>query len=239
MQFESSFLIKLYIFNQSDGNSLTATSQTLLRCMLYNWQQSSIINMTKFTSLLFLSGFFSLASKSQTYPQAEKECRITSGIGFAGATKNTQLVGQYVWLQLDYKVSKNISVATEFENMTYKLKSFEVGLPKDLDGNRIVGSNFSLLLKYYIETKLPLKLAFGSGWTYTIKTSEYYYYERSNALQSLRRYVSTDDDYEIPLLLEMRYPIWKTIDVHARVKYNLSTGNQSTYSSGVGLSLKL
>jgi hypothetical protein len=195
--------------------------------------------MTKFTLLLLLSAFVSIPSKSQTNSHAEKECRITSGIGFAGATKNFKSVGAYVWLQLDYKLSENISIATEFENMTYKLTSFEVGLPKELDGDNIVGNNFSLLLKYHIETNLPLKLAFGSGWTYTIKTSEYYYYERSNAPQSLRRNVSIADDYKIPLLLEMRYPIWKAIDVQARVKCNLSTGNQSTYSSGFGLSLKL
>ena len=90
------------------------------------------------------------------------------------------------------------------------LPSFESGLPKDLDGNNIVGNNFSLLLKYHFETKLPLKLEFASGWTYTIKTSEYYYYENLNAPQSLRREVSIADDYEIPLLFEMRYPIWKT-----------------------------
>ena len=195
--------------------------------------------MIKFCFLIFLTSFISLSSTSQTNPQAEKECRITSGIGFAGATKNSKSVGPAFWLQLGYKVSKNISLATEFENMTYKLPSFESGLPKDLDGNNIVGNNFSLLLKYHIETKLPLKLAFASGWTYTLKTSEYYYYESSNAPQSLRRQVSIADDYEIPLLLEMRYPIRKAIDVQVRVKCNLSTGNQSTYSSGVGLSLKL
>ena len=195
--------------------------------------------MRKFTSLLFLSAFFSLASNSQTYPQAEKECRITSGIGFAGATKNAQSAGRYFWLQLDYKLSKNISIATEFENKSYKLTSFAVGLPEELNGNNIVGNNFSLLFKYHIETKLPFKLALSSGWTYTLKTSEYYYYEIPDRRQSLRRYVSTVDDYEVPLLLEIRYPIWKTIDVQARVRYNLNTGNQSNYSSGVGLSLKL
>jgi hypothetical protein len=123
--------------------------------------------------------------------------------------------------------------------MTYKLRSFESGLPEDRDGNSIVGNSFSLLLKYHIETKFPIKLAFVSGWTYIIKTSEYYYYASGIAPQSLRRHVSTTDDYEIPLLLEMRFPIRKAIDVQARVKFNLSTGNLGNYSSGVGLSLKL
>ena len=195
--------------------------------------------MIKFPLLIFLTSFISLSSTSQPNSQADKECRITSGIGLAGPTKNSKSVGRTFWLQFAYKLSKNISIATEFENMTYKQPSFESGLPKDFDGNNIVGNNFSLLLKYHIETKLPLKLAFASGWTYTIKTSEYYYYESLNAPQSLRRQVSIADDYEIPLLLDMRYPIWKGIDVQARVNYNLSTGNQSTYSSGVGLSLKL
>ncbi|HSN10453.1 MAG TPA: hypothetical protein VLS85_15540, partial [Hanamia sp.] len=75
----------------------------------------------KLISLLILFSFFALASKSQTNSQAEKAGRITSGIGFTSATKNTQSVGQYFWLQLDYKFYKNISIATEFENMNYKL----------------------------------------------------------------------------------------------------------------------
>ena len=70
--------------------------------------------MRKFISLLFLFTFLSLAGKSQANSQAEKTGRITSGMGFAGATKNSQSVGQYFWLQLDYKFAKNISIATDF-----------------------------------------------------------------------------------------------------------------------------
>ena len=73
--------------------------------------------MIKFLLLIFLTSLISLVSTSQTNSQPEKECRITSGIGFAGATKNSESVGRALWLQLGYKLSKNISVATEFENM--------------------------------------------------------------------------------------------------------------------------
>jgi len=195
--------------------------------------------MIKFSLLILLTCVISFSSTSQTNLPGEKECRISSGIGLAGATKNSKSIGRAVWLQLGYKMSKNISIATEYENMTYQLPGFQSGLPKDFDANNVVANNFSLLLKYHVNTKLPLKLALASGWTYTIKASEYYYYEILNPPQSLRGQVSIADDYEIPLLFEMRYAIWKAIDVQARMKCNLSTGNQSTYSSGVGVSLKL
>lgn len=195
--------------------------------------------MTKFTSLLLLSIFFSPVSKSQTNSQAEKECRITSGIGFAGATKSTKSIGKYVWLQLDYKFYKNISIATEFENMTYKLKGFYNSLPSKLNEIKSVDNNFSLLFKYHIHTKSPLKVAVASGWTYTIRTSEYYIYESDSTTQRWYRNVSSYDDYQIPLLLEVEYPLWKSLNVHARLKYNVNPQNGSTYSSGVGLSLKL
>ena len=195
--------------------------------------------MRKFISLLILFSFFSLASKSQTNSQAEKAGRITSGIGFAGATKNTLSVGQYFWLQLDYKFSKNISIATEFENMTYQLPGYYPALPANLNKINAVDNNFSLLFKYHIDTQSPLKVAVASGWTYTIRTNEYYIYESDSTSQHWFRNVSSYDDYEIPLLLELEYPLWKTINVQARGKYNLNPQNGSTYSCGVGLSLKL
>lgn len=195
--------------------------------------------MRKFISLLILFAFFSLAANSQANSHAEKTGSITSGIGFAGATKNTLSVGQYVWLQLDYKFSKNISIATEFENMTYKLPGYYPALPANLNKINAVDNNFSLLFKYHIDTQSPLKVAVASGWTYTIRTNEYYIYESDSTSQHWFRNVSSYDDYEIPLLLELEYPLWKTINVQARVKYNLNPQNGSTYSCGVGLSLKL
>ena len=68
-------------------------------------------------------------------------------MGFAGAAKNTQSVGRYVWLQLDYKFSKNISIATEFENMTYQLPGYYTALPASLNKINAGDNNFSLLFK--------------------------------------------------------------------------------------------
>lgn len=195
--------------------------------------------MPKSISFLFLFAFLSLASISQTNSQTEKECRITSGIGLAGATKNTKSVGQYIWFQLGYKLSKNISFATEFENMTYKLPGYYTELPAGLNEIKSVDNNFSLLFKYHILTESPLKVAVGSGWTYTIRTSEYYIYESTGTTQHWYRNVRSIDDYEIPLLLELEYPLWRKVNVQARARYNLNRQNGSTYSSGIGLSLKL
>ncbi len=82
-------------------------------------------------------------------------------------------------------------------------------------------------------------MSVASGVTYTIRTSEYYIYESDSTSQRWYRNVSSFDDFQIPLLFEIEYPVWKTINIQARARYNLNSQNGSTYSSGIGLSLKL
>ncbi len=171
--------------------------------------------------------------------ETQKECRITGGLGFAGATKNTKSVGQDVWLQLDYKLSEKISVATEFENMTYKQPGYYKNVPVDPNEIKVVDNNFSLLLKYHFPIKSALKISVASGWTYTTRQSQYYIYTVDSTSSDLFRNVTSFSDYRIPLLLEIEYPVSKKIDIQARVKYNLNPQNGDTYSSGIGLSLKL
>jgi hypothetical protein len=195
--------------------------------------------MTKSISLLFLFAFFSLVALSQTNTQTQKECRITSGIGFAGATNNTKSVGRDVWLQLDYKLSENISIATEFENMGYKQPGYYKDLPINPNEIQVVDNNFSLLLKYHFPIKSAIKIAVSSGWTYTTRQSEYYIFTSISTSQEWFRNVTSFSDYRIPLLLEIEYSISKTLNIQARVKYNLNPQNGDTYSSGIGLSLKL
>ena len=195
--------------------------------------------MTKFTSLLFLFAFFSLVALSQTNSQTQKECRIIGGIGFGSATKDTKKVGRDVWLQLDYKLSENISIATEFENMAYKQPGYYKDLPISPNEIQVVDNNFSLLLKYHFPIKSALKISVASGWTYTTRQSQYYIYTVNSTSSDLFRNVTSFSDYRIPLLLEIEYPVSKNINIQARVKYNLNPQNGDTYSSGIGLSLKL
>jgi hypothetical protein len=84
-----------------------------------------------------------------------------------------------------------------------------------------------------------LKIAVASGWTYTVRTSEYYIYESDSISQGWYRDVKSYDAYEIPLLLEIEYPLWKNINVQARGEYNVNGHDGDTYSTGIGLSLKL
>ena len=195
--------------------------------------------MTKSLLLLFLFAFFSLATFSQTNTETQRECRITGGIGFAGATKNTKSVGQDVWLQLDYKLSQNISIATEFENMSYKQPGYYKDAPINPNDIQVVDNNFSLLLKYHFPIKSALKISAASGWTYTTRQSQYYIYTVDSTSSDLFRNVTSFSDYRIPLLLEIEYPVSKKINIQARVKYNLNPQNGDTYSGGIGLSLKL
>jgi len=195
--------------------------------------------MRKSTSLSFLFAFFSFIALSQTNNQTQKECRITGGIGFAGATKNTKTVGQDVWLQLDYKLFENISIATEFENMGYKQPGYYKDLPIQPNEIQVVDNNFSLLLKYHFPMKSALKISVASGWTYTTRQSQYYIYTVDSTSSDAYRNVTSFSDYRIPLLLEIEYRISKKLNIQARMKYNLNPQDGDTYSSGVGLSLKL
>jgi hypothetical protein len=195
--------------------------------------------MTKSLPFFFLFILSTLVSFSQTKSETQRECRITGGLGFAGATKNTKSVGRDVWLQLDYKLSENISVATEFENMTYKQPGYYKNVPVDPNEIKVVDNNFSLLLKYHFPIKSALKISVASGWTYTTRQSQYYIYTVDSTSSDLFRNVTSFSDYRIPLLLEIEYPVSKKIDIQARVKYNLNPQNGDTYSSGIGLSLKL
>ena len=176
---------------------------------------------------------------AQSTIQTAKECRIAGGIGFGGALSNGQAAGRELWLQLDYKLNQQFSVAMEFENMTYTLLAYSFPVPEELKGRNMVGNHFSLFIKYHIETRSPLKLALGSGWTYALKTEAYYYYANSSAMQDLRYNVNTFDDYDVPVLLEFGYPLSNVINVQARVKCHFTTVNRNTYASGIGLSLKL
>ncbi|MEO8852306.1 MAG: outer membrane beta-barrel protein [Ginsengibacter sp.] len=195
--------------------------------------------MIKSLFLVIVFGSSALVSFSQENSQTQKECRITGGVGFAGATKNTKSVGQDVWFQLDYKLSENISIATEFENMTYKQPGYYENLPVAPNEIKVIDNNSSLLLKYHIPVNSILKVALASGWTFTTRQSDYYIYESDSSSQHYFRNVTSFSDYRIPLLLEVEYPVSKKINIQARIKYNLNPQNGDTYSGGIGLSLKL
>lgn len=189
--------------------------------------------------LLFLFACISLTASSQSDNGVQKECRIKSGIGFAGATQNTKTPGKDFWLQLDYKLLKNISIATEFENMSYKQPGYYQDLPVDPNEIKVFNNNFSLLLKYHLLNKSALKIAVASGWTYAIRQNEYFIFTSDSTSKEWFSSVTSFSDYRIPFLLEVAYPISKIINVEARIKYNLNPQNGDTYSAGLGLSLKL
>jgi Outer membrane protein beta-barrel domain len=196
--------------------------------------------MTKILSLSFPFALLSLVALSQTNTQTEKECRITSGIGFAGSANKTKSVGRDFWLQLDYKPSEHFSIATEFENMSYKQPGYYQDLPVTPNVINVRDNNFSLLIKYHFPIKSAVKIAVSSGWTYTTRQSDYYIiYISDSTSQGWFRDVSSFSDYRIPFLLEIECPVSKKINIQARAKYNLNPQNGDTYSSGIGLSLKL
>ncbi len=123
--------------------------------------------------------------------------------------------------------------------MSYTQPGYFEDLPMDPNEIKVIDNNFSLLLKYHIQIKSPIQIAVASGWTYATRQSDYYIFTSDSTSKEWFRNVSSFSDYRIPFLLEIAYPISKKINIEARVKYNLNPENGDTYSSGIGLSLKL
>jgi hypothetical protein len=113
-----------------------------------------------------------------TYGQSDslnsKECRITAGFGFAGATKHLEALGTSSWLQLDYLFTKQFSVATEFQNSTFINKGPNPLVRIKPNEEIIVTNSFTLLLKYHLQEFGKFKAAVGTGWAYNIEASDYY-----------------------------------------------------------------
>jgi hypothetical protein len=120
--------------------------------------------MKKAAPLLFLFSSFALLTFSQATAPPQKECRISSGFGFAGTTKNLKSIGTDIWIQLDYMLWENISIATEFENMSYKQPGYYTELPVTPNEIKVYNNNFSLLFKYHFLKAKRLTLNFASGW---------------------------------------------------------------------------
>ena len=198
-----------------------------------------ILSMKKTLPLLLLSICFYLSTSAQTNIQNVKDCTITAGIGFSGATQNTKSLGLSNWLQLAYRLSENISVATEFESLTYKQSGYYADLPVYPNEISVFNNNFSLLLKYHLPIKSKIKFAISSGWTFAMRQSAYYIYFNDGVVQSVFKNTTSFSDYRIPYLVEIEYPVSKKINIQARAKYNVNPQNGNTYSSGIGLSLKL
>jgi hypothetical protein len=187
--------------------------------------------------LLFVSAFFSVTAFSQA--DFEKKAHLSAGIGFGSGTENIKKVGLTTWIQLNYQVSKNFSVATEFENLDFTQPGFYENLPVDPNEMQVVDNSFSLLVKYHMPIKSRFAVRLASGWSYMTRQSKYYIYENDGTNERWFQNVFSFSDYRIPFILEIEYPLSGSIGIQARVKYNVSSGNNDTYSGGMGVSGKL
>jgi Outer membrane protein beta-barrel domain len=195
--------------------------------------------MNRLFSLLFLFAFLPATSFSQANISADKEFRISTGLGFANATENIKSVGPDFWIQFEYKVSKPFSIAMEFENMNYKQPGYYDDLPVNPNEIKVHDNNFSLLVKYHFPTPKKLKIALASGWTYCVRQNEYFIYEKDSTSSSWFPNVTSSSDYRVPFLAEVAYPLSTKINITTRLKYNTGSQNGDTFSGGIGLSLKL
>src|SRR5688572_7558528 len=103
--------------------------QTVVNTNPLLYIKSNPTPMSKIITLLFGLLFPSLTSWSQASTSTVRECRISTGIGFSDATTNMKKIGPDFWLQLDYGLKDNFSIAFEFENGAYKQLGYFPQLP--------------------------------------------------------------------------------------------------------------
>lgn len=166
--------------------------------------------LKKLTSAIILCLSLIFAS-AQSTKIVTKECTISSGLGIAGINRNLKNVGQSFWLQLNYRLQEKVSVAFDFENMTYTQPGYYKDLPFNPNEIKTFNNNFSVLLKYHVNTGKKIKLAVASGWTYSTIQSQYYNaatIANTNGM-SYTANTSSYNEYKLPILVEMAYPLSK------------------------------
>lgn len=190
-------------------------------------------------NVLFILTFCWNCTFAQQKIENFKECRISAGAGFAGGVNNTKTVGRTIWLQLDYLFAKNLSVATEYQNLKYTNDGPNPLVRFKPNQEIIVNNSFAILLKYHLQKFGKFNAAIGSGWAYNIEASDYYTVRIDSNSYSATKYVAYYDDYRIPVIAQLDYQITKTINVQARVRYNVSSQHGNSYSAGLAIAVKL
>src|SRR5438270_8697493 len=124
---------------------------------------------------LALFSFGTIAAQESKF---NRECSISSGYGYANRLGNS-IGGPDFFIQMSYQLNKQFSIATEFENMFYKLPGLipdVVFLPTETNKQYIFDNYYSLLIKYHLPLSSRLRASIASGWTFYTKQNEYYLY---------------------------------------------------------------
>ena len=131
------------------------------------------------------------------------------------------------------------SLATEFEHMYYNMPGYISDLPISPNVQNLFDDYFSMLIKYHLPLNTKIQAAVASGWTFYTRQKEYYDFHRYDTPPWTSYTITSFSDFSIPFLLETNYPLWKNLGAGFRLKYNLSPNEGSTYSAGLGVSLRL
>lgn len=193
----------------------------------------------RFKLMLFtlaLLSFIGLCAQQRT--QFTKECSISSGFNYANGVENSKS-GSSIFVQMSYQLSPQFSLAMEFENLDFNAPGYYPDLPINPNIQKLYDNYYSLLIKYHVPLTSKFRVALASGWTFYTRQNEYYDFYKDATTQRVSFRVTSFSDFSIPFLLETRYPVWKNLSAGVRVKYNLNPDEGSTYSAGIGISLKL
>jgi hypothetical protein len=191
----------------------------------------------KLRLLILALSSFSVLSAPET-KQFTKECSISSGFSYANGIENSK-GGSSIFVQMSYQLSFKFSLATEFENLVFKMPGYYPDLPVSPNIQNLYDNYYSLLIKYHLPLTSKFHTVLASGWTFYTRQNEYYDYYKDATGDRLSYRVTSFSDFGIPFLLETHYPVWKNLNAGVRIKYNLNPQQGSTYSAGVDVSLKL
>ncbi len=189
--------------------------------------------MIKIFTLSLLITFSALNAIAQE-PSFEKQFKLAAGLGYANSTMHNATGIAAGWLQMEYQPCKKFSLATEFENMGYYFPIYYKPAEPDFFKAKGVVNSFSFLAKYHLfaTSKSKLRFSVASGVSYSIVQKEDFITETTINDTSWIYYVNNSNQFRIPFLLEAEYPVYKFINLQARVKYSYGGGKEGLYNAG-------
>ena len=178
---------------------------------------------------------------------ANKSFTLSIGYGYFNQVKGSDAGGS-VWIQTDYKFSKNFSFTTEFDNASFKIP-ISYGVSALPNRQIFIDNSFALLTKYHFNFKSNLQASAGTGFVYRLRSRDYF----DSTISSLgdrtfTRQVEATDNFGIPLIGEVRYPLNRFLFIGARIRTNFWLSNlntnpdwhrRATYAGGLLLAIKL
>lgn len=186
-------------------------------------------------TLLVIATTLSFYCFSQDTAAFKKECKLSAGVSYANTFSGGK-GGTSSSFQLGYQLSKNFSIAMEFDEMGFKTKGF---VPHLVPDTRFLDLVYSGIVKYHFDTKGKIKFAAGSGWSFLVREVDYYEYTTTEQGSDVHFKSNISSDYIIPVVAEAEYPITKKFALLLRARYYFVPNDTQSFNVGVAASITL